>query len=212
MENPNLLPLMTINTADASLKRTRYLDEASKLLLIASPSTSSYLQSLHQEQRPKSSGGSEHKNTTVCSACGTFQIPGWSCRKLSQDHIAKRPRTRKERIASNGKAKVVSLQCLRCESIHQIVSERTKTNMKRAQDEVKPEPVREIQTIEAMHPSRAQILSQTPLTQSTSLDKNEPSSRKRVRSKKSSLQALLAERKPAGISTGYGLGLGDFMK
>lgn len=179
---------MTTAAADA---RLRFLNGVAERLVVSSPATSAYVQSvrlaaLHNDDSADGEDG-------ICTACGNILILGWSC---NIPKTAKRIRA--TRIASSlDQQQSIAVQCERCNSAMFInKAKRSKTQGI-------------TQTSKLSHPRVPEPI------QTTSIEtKEKPSARRRPRNKKASLQSMIASNpsSTSGRDTGLGLDLMDLMK
>lgn len=185
----------------AATARTKYLEKASSRLLLPSPAVSAYLQTvrnglLEQEGVEKSS----HDGPKICPSCGTILVPGLTCQPA---RLSKRSRT--ERLAMRGMgSKILRLKCSRCSAISTFES-------------VKPGIVQKPNTnTDTLIRSRIRPRELASITSSSTPTLKEPvqTSRRRARSKNSTLQSMLQSQQKvvSENSKGFGLDLMDFMK
>ena len=179
--------------SQAATARESHLQASSEALMFTSPSTSAYLQT--QKTNTSDESSKANTNPQICS-CGRRLLPGWNCKVRSV-----KKHTRKDRLA--GKSASKTLSCPVCNAVH-ILSTRTKIRNPRAP---KSPVITDFGT-------KAKTPFAPPQPTPTTAEPGTSATRKRSRNKKSSLQAMLADRKPGGTSNvqGFGLGLGDFMK
>ncbi|KAF2482991.1 hypothetical protein BDY17DRAFT_296603 [Neohortaea acidophila] len=178
---------MTTPAADA---RLRFLNGVAERLMVSSPATSAYVQSvrlaaLHNDESRDGGDG-------ICTACGNILIFGWSC-----DIPKTEKRTRSTRIASSlDHQQRMAAQCVRCDSSTFINKAKRRKTKRSPQTSKLPQP----QVLEPV--------------QSASLETEKPSARRRPRNKKASLQSMIANKPTSnsGRSTGFGLDLMDLMK
>ncbi|EME78424.1 uncharacterized protein MYCFIDRAFT_212380 [Pseudocercospora fijiensis CIRAD86] len=176
----------------AEAARQQYLAAASEALMLSSPAISSYLQTVNEQHvgHPQS-----------CSACGSTMLLGWSCTKIT---TKAHTRTRRDRMSGTSKAATTTLECLRCSSVTTVVERGLRRSKNAKLDRSGKLPL-----VSHEQPLRA------PKSAMGKAEARAPSaagSKKRGRGKKSSLQAMLADRKTTGTSSGFGLSLDDFMK
>lgn len=186
------------NMATAERARLEYLDSASSLLIISSPAVSSHLQSVKQCDTETTIS---RDKIIPCPACGNLMLPGWSCKQS-----ATQKRTRRDRLAGKQTASQFTLECLKCFRITTIEAKRP---VNASPSKTLDQP-RTIQKAKPVSQSK-ELASST----ATTMDSSTPSkidAKRRGRGKKSSLQALLAERKTYTPAKAPGLSLEDFMK
>lgn len=190
----------------ATTARQRHLKTASELLLAKSPSVSAYLQSVKQAHKSEAPDSSE---TVACKSCGSLLLPGWNCKTRPTKQASQR--TRKDRLAGLPNQKSITLECSLCHEVTVIKSQKPKKPSRSFDDQgrKRAEPENAMTTkSETLLPSGPPL----PPAASPPAAVLETGVKKRSRGKKSSLQAMLAGRKVAGPSKGFGLGLEDFMK
>lgn len=176
--------------------RMKHLQTSSEALMLTSPSISAYLQT--QKTSPSDESSKTKTKYQACSSCGSLLLPGYNSTVTST-----KKRTRQDRLAGRSATKIIS--CSSCHATHilPVTTKITKTSARKETVATSSSPV-------ANQASTATTLpaSNTKSTQPTT----EPSTtKKRNRNRKSTLQAMLADRKTSNVQ-GFGLGLGDFMK
>lgn len=197
--------------------RLRFLAKASDTLAVSSPSVSAYIRAATRDwsQLPRTETEYPYND---CTACARHLLVGWSCEPVK---TPEHRQTRKDRISA---ARIIT-KCVKCSACG------TENIIQHAR---RPKTARPKPLAPRKHPGLA-ILSKaeakanrapTPVTQPTQevtppLSKGqtpEPTQakapgRRKARGKNSSLQALLANKKPeAPQSSGFGLDFMDFMK
>jgi len=190
--------------------RLRFLEDASAAMF-ASPAVSSWLQ--HTRTVVSMESGRPTRSQLDCSGCSRLMLPGYSC------DVLKIPRTRKDRLG--GKPKARRCRCTACGTVNDLPAEKARPIRQPAARS------RSIEKIEARGPSSQSIPAQpsTSVVRSTPHTTTEPSlpqafqaptqasgpSKKRGRGKNSSLQALLANKKPESPKK-TGFDFMDFLK
>ncbi|PIA88734.1 hypothetical protein CB0940_07196 [Cercospora beticola] len=197
----------------AASARAAHLDAASQALLASSPAVSAYLQTQRTENLTTSNKDS---SIQACLSCGSLLIAGWNASLVRTSK-----RTRQDRLAGNT-SKSCKIKCSPCGTTQDM---RLKSTEKISTKSHKP----------ILHPTAQPKVQRNPIhshpraqstpgpndasAQASPLPAEEPveaSSKKRSRNKKSTnnLQAMLANRKATTNprNTGFGLGLGDFIK
>ncbi|KXT17142.1 hypothetical protein AC579_2022 [Pseudocercospora musae] len=185
--------------AEAHRFRREYLDAASQTLMFSSPAVAAHLQIVNNQDFENSKPNAQTKS---CSACGSMMLLGRGCRRTTR-HRTKR--TRQGRLSESGRSATVSLECLACSSITTVVKENLR-KPKNAAIKLHGAPP---QRIPAVQPLQAPRSAGERVEAPTALDAG---GKRRGRGKKSSLQAILADRKTTGTSSGFGLSMDDFMK
>ena len=200
----HIAPSSTMPVA-APTSRLKYLDAASHLLVRSSPSTSAHLGAARRELVEDIAGGAPLQTSSdSCTACGNILIPGLSCNYVK---VPQPKRTRKDRLQKKHDGlKVIKLLCSRCNTATVLES---------------PKRDRAIKTKDSRVGGRFSIMAGADATteppRASGSQSNEAptaSSRKRARSKKSSLQSIVTDKKTANSipSNGFGLDLMDLMK
>ena len=190
------------------LARQQFLDSASQSLVFSSPHISAHLKSIQNGQlktlHPKAN---TNESYVTCSACGNALLSGVTGKIDGQKPFG-RKRTRSDRLSLNSATKPIRTQCSVCNSVTKIDLPRpqiTKSRrIQRAVDKIAPgKPIHPSGRVET-----EKLLSTTVTTSSGSATK------KRNRSKNSSLQDMLAKRKLTEAAPRKGLGMDwmDFMK
>lgn len=199
----------------AASARANHLDTASKALLASSPAVSAYL----QIQRNGTTTTDNNTSTLQpCLSCGTLLIAGWNASRVRATK-----RTRRDRIAGIHSTRC-KIKCSPCGTIQDMRVKITKSNAtisksaSRSTASSKPQktPSASLRQTTPISPARGADEPAAPLSTAPAEEPNQASSKKRSRNKKSTnnLQAMLANRKaPTNPrNTGFGLGLGDFIK
>lgn len=181
--------------------RSKYLDNASRLLFASSPSTSAFVQ--HERQKLFQGDESledEEREHKTCPSCGTILITGITSRMLKQKSNTRRKADQK----SPNEAEVVYIQCHRCNS-------KTRQTIEKQRLKRRPSSKAWIKKTTSQTNNILQSSSSgTEYSPSTWKGKG----RKRPQ-KPSSLQELLARSKAQSSTTadpGFGLGLKDLFK
>ncbi|GAB7343077.1 hypothetical protein MBLNU457_1160t1 [Dothideomycetes sp. NU457] len=202
--------------------RERFLIAASERLITSSPTVSARLGSqylgLVDDDRTKLI------DTIQCRGCGSYLIPGWSCKRVTQHSSSKTEKRKIKKPQQSSKetnSKSLFLQCDRCDTRTPIANSRNPQRFKSRASSVQTPKSSDVAAVNDAPPAISTAAASTP-TSKTVMSKIEedsnttttaiPStSKKRARNKKTSgLQALLAQRK-ADVK-GPGLDLMDFMK
>lgn len=189
------------NSSSALLARLQHLNEASKLLVNASPVISAHLQNAKRAVAEEHHYDTREATATrTCGSCGQILIPGWTCTP-SQDRPLKR--SRKQRL-DDRRETVVRLQCSLCYCENGLMLKKTKSKRVKG-----PNARSESLSIIEDPPRQSQeaAVSGIPPSNETAAP------RRKARGKNATLQALLAakrtEPKPAG---GFQLGFADLLK
>ncbi|EKG19462.1 RNAse P Rpr2/Rpp21 subunit [Macrophomina phaseolina MS6] len=203
--------------------RLKYLDEAAHLLALASPETSSFLESQYSYLLAENDlAGPPSRKKDVCNACGTILVPGISC-TVKQEAVAPAKPTRKggkvetPKVSKSSKMKIYS--CSRCSSKTRlpIASNKARmntpksmkvsvaaTSMAAGAGSARPTGSKSVPASNAAPPADAPA---TPAPAASNA-----SSKKRAKARKGGLQALLANsKKDTSSSKGFGLDLMDLM-
>lgn len=186
----------------ADMSRHAYLKEASSLLAMRSPAVSSRLGL--ESLAPQDTTEKLAKAIDFCTACGSLMVPGWSCKEIA-DRVSKRRRQDRSQKTLEG-GKISRLECLRCHAFTVVESRRpARRSPNTAQSRVEPQRV-------MMRRSPEPEIKGFKLKEAEDSIVHPP--RKRARSKKSSLQALVSKQGGTAHSAvgGFGLDLIDFMK
>ena len=176
--------------------RLNYLDKASKRLLVSSPAISAYLQSERNATSDEVDGVVSTTSNRSCNACGNILIPGWSCvqvKPAKKSHGGRKSRSQK---LSREQRK---LRCSMCHAITTFEPEKAA----QAKNDLKPSP--------KTHKSKANT---APTTTPQPKADDMRTSNRRARSKKSTLQSMLADQKKREVELpkGFGLDLMDLMQ
>ncbi|KXT00529.1 hypothetical protein AC578_4098 [Pseudocercospora eumusae] len=185
--------------AEAQRLRRQHLDVASQMLMFSSPAVSAHLQMVNDQDYQISTPNAQTKS---CSACGSIMVLGWSCRRTTRDRTK---RTRQDRLSESGRSATISLECLGCSSITTVVKE----NLRKPKNATIKHGGTPTQQIPSAQQLRAPKSAAEKVEAPTASDAG---AKKRGRGKRSSLQAMLADRKTTGTSPGFGLTMDDFMK
>ncbi|OJD37779.1 rnase p rpr2 rpp21 snm1 subunit domain-containing protein [Diplodia corticola] len=203
--------------------RLKHLDGAAHVLALASPETSSFLESQYSHLLAENDlNPPESRTREVCGACGTILIPGILCTVTQEQARPRKPKEKGSKVqkpepSEAGKCyKMKTYSCLRCSSKTRLQVPSSKTRMGAR----KPAKA----TAVAMPPLTTAACTQTQAVESgaavPAVAPASPapaaanvSSKKRAKARKGGLQALLAnskkETKPAN---GFGLDLMDLMR
>lgn len=193
--------------------RLRFLEQASELLTVSSPPTSSFLRATKRNAAALQEVETNDQN--VCKTCSRVLIIGWSCESVrSREHR----QTRQQRLgAASTTTKCV--KCLACDTENTIALQKRSKTMKRENAGIKqskPTAALPTTTEEKKPTSTPAPSSASPSTskkQTPETTQNKPTARRKARGKHASLQALLANKKPeAPKNSGFGLDFMDFMK
>ncbi|EXJ94113.1 hypothetical protein A1O1_02506 [Capronia coronata CBS 617.96] len=196
--------------ADLQDVRTRFLQSSARMIFLASPSTSRHLSYQSSElEHTRSHGTTSRAARTVCEACGTLLLPGWtaSTRFGTQRTTTTSQATVDEKI----RRKTVSLKCSACHRVTKQTAE-IKPNA-RGSRRLKP-PVRGQKRLQPSVPGdQEKETVHDELSTDNSADKSTKlSSKKRAKARKDrqGLQALL--NKSAQNRSRPTLNLMDLMK
>lgn len=196
-----------------STAHLRFLEQASEALSVTAPAVSSHLR-VSKRDAAVSYGVDAETSENACSACGRGLLLGWSCEPL---RTAGHRQTRQQRISGDGRT-TRCVECSTCGTENTIkVQKRAKAQAAKASNRVQkrgPSPAlqKEIHVSEPQL-DPAPILPSPPAKEQTpETTQPKPTARRKARGKNASLQALLANKKEAPKSSGFGLGFMDFMK
>ena len=200
---------MASTTASA---RLQYLHNASHALLISSPAVSAHLQSIGSDGTDQLAELSLRAvDASVCNACGNILIDGWSCHRMTQTKMEwKRRQETRNAAEKHRNTRPYELSCTRCHATT-VVRPRTPLEVRPNKLSLKDPNSRTVATLVETSPLVASV--SKPIAAKVSGSATSSSSRK-LRSKQSSLQALLAgqKRPPPASTVNAGLSLVDFMK
>jgi ribonuclease MRP protein subunit SNM1 len=189
--------------AVAFAARQRHLDQASLALLASSPAVSAYLmeQSLADDLE-NAKAGSRKDRGKVCTACGNILLLGWSCHKVTAKRAGRHPIKSKE--SSTSGEILVNVVCGKCSSKVTLHKQCRSPCVQGPKPEIaKPRPSTPAKEMETVPTANAGDTKPAPST----------ATNRKARGKKSSLQSLLAgKRPPATQSAQGGFDLMDFMK
>lgn len=190
---------MVSNSTEARLK---YLDTASKFLLVSSPALSAHLQA--ERDSTLHDGENEMNSSTChrsCNACGTILIPGWSCKALRDAR-----NLRNSHLKAHSKGSHPQLKRLRCSTCG-AVSNFEIDGQQQTELKTSDQPVAN----HAVNSRKTNTYTIAPLQSKTN---NVKVSNRRARSKKSSLQSMLADQKKADSDKPkrFGMDLADLMQ
>jgi len=200
-------------------QRLQYLHDASDLLIASSPAISARLRTVERKVAGEQGLATDQHKDRSCTACGNVLIPGWSCKIIVRNDGSKVLQGRPSKPSARSSVKTLKMQCLACNAI--TVTDSRKPP--RLGNKTVPPPTTHVNVtsvaaarvdaaLRTEAPAHATTISQAPAT-SQAANPITTSSRK-ARSKKSSLQALLAgqQQGSAGPATKRGYELKDFMK
>ena len=212
--------------SSATAARLHYLNDASHLLALTSPSASaqvrSQLVSLAADQAVTLP---DIRQTDSCGACGSTLIPGFSCELSTERSLRLKPSGRTAAQAAQGssvdastwkpQARTRLLVCHVCGASTRIRmpdAPRRRTSRQPAAQKHTKGP---LDTTKAA--TSTQSHSSSPATDPQQKGNASSSSKRRAKSRRQSgLQAILAQRRAADIagrsSTGFGLDLMDLMQ
>lgn len=219
------MELSAAETRDLSA-RLKYLHKAAHVLAMASPETSSFLESQYSHLLAENElAAPESRRREVCGACGTILIPGLSCSVTQEMGQPGRPRKRSSKVekretsnrgkdSSSCRTKIYS--CLRCSSKTQLQIPTSKARMNTPKsgkalvgDTSIPVVAASAQTAAAKS-SGATSVAPSPTPAPVVGNAN---SKKRAKARKGGLQAMLANsKKDTSSSKGFGLDLMDLMR
>lgn len=191
--------------------RLRFLEQASELLTVSSPPTSSFLRATKRDAAALQEVETDDQN--VCKACSRVLIIGWSCESVrSREHR----QTRQQRLGA-GSTTTKCVKCLACGTENTIALQKRSKTMKRETAGIKQSKptVALPTTTQEKKPTSTPAPSSTPPSkeQTPETTQAKPAARRKARGKHASLQALLANKKPeAPKNSGFGLDFMDFMK
>lgn len=191
----------------ASVATLSYIERASELLSTSAPTVSAKLQ--HSRRTLAEATGKEApEHMLTCNACGHALIPGWTCASKPQTNSK---RTRQDRLAKLQSTKTVSLECSKCQSINTLDAPKPKPSKRLEANPPESSTVKPSK-LDSQPPSEVSRTQPIATQAKPSDSPAEPASKKRNRNKKSSLQSMLAGKKPPALKGGFGLDLMDFMK
>lgn len=207
--------------------RLKYLDEAAHVLALASPETSSFLESQYSYLVAENDlTPPDSRKKDVCGACGTILIPGLSCTITQETNLPLGPKKKgsnvEKRTASkdNIPKKMKIYSCSRCSSKTRLPIQSTKARMNAPKPAKASTAASSTTTVAASaQPTEAKSSAATNAAVPVSAPPNpapaaaNASSKKRAKARKGGLQALLANsKKDTGSSKGFGLDLMDLMR
>lgn len=181
--------------------RVDFLTKASESLQVAAPSTSAHLGSVRNELMDEVDDKAVDR--TVCASCGTKLILGWSC---TSQKAQKSKRTRKDRLAEeNSRYKASSFKCLTCSAVTvQKIAKPVRTV---------PATTSPLDANSGRHPFTTQNEKPSAALEASPAGVVKSSNR-RSRGKRSSLQALMANKSLSSSTQtpASRLSLQDFLK
>lgn len=205
--------------------RLKYLHEAAHVMALASPETSSFLESQYSHLLAENDLlPPESRKREVCGACGTILIPGISCTVTQEQIPPSKPKKKGSKVRKPGPSeanrccKMKIYSCLRCSSKArlQIPSSKARMGIRKPTKASAAETPTPTPTPTTAALSSAESGATTaPVTAPANLAPAaaNASSKKRAKARKGGLQALLASsKKETKPSTGFGLGLMDLMR
>lgn len=189
--------------SSAATSRTIFLDKASLLLAAAAPAVSAELRSSLNND-PAYSKIASQDDVCACKSCGTILLPGWNCSTLRR---TTERRTRQDRLTKNPASKSLSLQCSQCNFVTTVESAKpARQGLNKA---IRTQPNTSTKSRNVSEDGQRDLTKPNTVIPGTT----ESAPRKRSRNnKKSTLQALLADRKSSGKSKTSGLDIMDFVK
>jgi hypothetical protein len=194
--------------------RLRFFEQASETLAVSAPTVSSFIRAAKREV-PVSHEVGTPISGNVCNACGQLLLVGWSCEVVrSGEH----KQTRQQRISG----KTSTTKCVQCSACgtentiqHHKRQKKDPSKLPKKVTEVKPETAMPAnQSTPTIQPEQTPVPSPLPSKEPTpEATQAKPAVRRKARGKNTSLQALLAAKKPeAPKPSGFGLDFMDFMK
>nr|POE72426.1 hypothetical protein CFP56_12299 [Quercus suber] len=185
-----------------STARESYLEDASQLLNELAPVAAAHMRvSRHCMKRGQDNSSGSQGMDRTCFACGNSLLLGWSCTSvLGKTGI----QTRKNRISKSTNDR--KIECSMCNSVSTIslqrrvkstlIPDESKSRTMPSASEQRPTPV------------------DKPVVGVIGEETASPAAKRRVRNKKSSLQAILANQSVTNKSTSKfpGFDIMDFMK
>lgn len=196
-------------TSSAENARLRYLDQASRELVVASPAVSAHLQVARRAVKDGNDVAaldhSGKKHGHVCRTCGTVLLPSWNCQALRPKSIKGSRKGNDREPSAPGQNSELAIRCNTCNAVHKI---QVGTPSRKSRNAATVTAATLTKLIASSQPIQQLPASVTKVSGMPATTPN-----KRARGKRSTLQALLANKKPqAANGTSYGLDLTDFMK
>jgi RNase P subunit RPR2 len=206
---------------DSVVSRLRYLDGAAHLLSVESPAVSAQL--LFQYNKIASKNElipSDARKRSVCGACGSIMVPGWTChvrsqrsghKKVPKRSLKKRRSSRPQKTAPSSVSEAKGVEMNELEMVYEcrVCGRATRQTVpkKPPRRPAKNTPPMANPSTPVKHLGVDAIESPIPASANAS-------SKKRAKARKQGgLQALLAKRKEVVEQTGdFGLDLMDLMK
>ena len=179
--------------------RLKYLDNASKCLQVSSPAISAHLQSERNITSDEVDDVASKRIDRSCNACGNVLIPGWSCERVRAANKSQEGRKSRSHNLAYRQRK---LRCSMCTGITTVDAERAPQAKKDLKSTYDPTET---------HKGKAKTAPTfTPQPKADDIR----NSNRRARSKKSTLQSLLADQKKTEVEKpkGFGLDLMDLMQ
>ncbi|KAF8864870.1 hypothetical protein BDZ45DRAFT_581661 [Acephala macrosclerotiorum] len=176
--------------------RLRYLNDSAHLLATTAPETSRHLMSRHNALIFDSqTDQSEAQKRTACGACGTIMLAGWEGTLESRSERQRASKTEKS-THRPVQSRVIVYECGTCS--------------RKTRERVKSAPPMKRRTVASLlsKPADQMDMSASP---SINTPSTSSSSKKRAKSRKGGLAAILAQKSTAS-SSGSGFDLMDFMK
>ncbi|OMP88319.1 hypothetical protein BK809_0003076 [Diplodia seriata] len=199
--------------------RLKYLHEAAHVMALASPETSSFLESQYSHLLAENDLiPPESRKREVCGACGTILIPGISC-TVTQEQVPPRKSKKKgSKVQKLGQSeagkgcKMKIYSCLRCSSKARLQIPSKKARMGTRKPARSPSGESPAPTTAAITQTPA-AEPDAPATAPANPAPANANSKKRAKARKGGLQALLANsKKETNPSKGFGLDLMDLMR
>jgi RNase P subunit RPR2 len=170
----------------AAVLRNAFLQDAAKAIVMASPSTSSYLVSesvqLELAKRSHNEALPNHQRQSFCTACGNVFIPGSNCTVTGAERSTAPDPSKKEPVQRH----IIVYRCHACHqrtSIHISPSPRT-ANSTRQEKDARCKPVPSLDTN-----------CQTLPNLTASIPKTSSKKRAKAREEKAGLQSMLDKSK-----------------
>ena len=185
--------------SSSSSAQLNYLENASQRLLVSSPAVSAYLQSERNATLDKVDEVVSKGSNRSCNACGNIMIPGWSCERVkpvkgSQGGGKNRSYSRLHELRK--------LRCSMCNAITTVEAEEP------------PQANKDLNSTNSPAETHKDRASSVPTTTPQQKANDMKTSNRRARSKKSTLQSMLADQKKTEVEKpkGFGLDLMDLIQ
>lgn len=182
--------------------RLQFLKEAAHLLVLPAPETSRHLMLKHNSLLSDHNHGPFEGQQSSCSACGTIMVVGWEGR-LEIESVGRKSKKGKKGD-KEGKGKMMAKPQPK-PSKTMVYTCDTCKRVSRFPMDLPTKPARH--NLSSRQPQPSEIPTEKPSATPSNV-------KKRSKSKKGGLAAILAKQKESGANStgGFGLNLMDFMK